>query len=381
MSRLPPYIFSEIERKISEKRREGLDLISLGIGDPDLPPPPFILESLKEEILENHNHKYSSSQGEEEFRIAVTTWYKNRFNVDLNPSSEAIALIGAKEGLANLARALINPGDKVLVPDPAYPVYANGATLLCDGNPIAFPLLEENEFLPDLDTLETSGEKMIYINYPNNPTGAVASKKFLREVVDFAFDNNLIICYDNSYSEICFDGYQAPSILEIKDAKEVAIEINSCSKAFNMTGDRIGFAVGNEQLITGLKKIKAQIDSGPAKYIQKAAIIALNSYSSNEPPVHLQNLLEIYYQRREVMYKRITELGFECKKPKATFYLWVDVHEDSMEFVTKLLNLGVIITPGFGFGLNGKTYVRFTFTQPKEVINKAFDRIAQQLSI
>ncbi len=274
IKRLPPYLFTEIEKKIKEKKAEGIDLISLSIGDPDLPPPKFVIEALKEEVANLKNHNYSFSQGESDFREAVTEWYKKRFNVDLKPE-QVIALLGSKEGIANIARAFINPGDKVIVPDPAYPVYANGSTILCDGSTVPIPLLEENGFKPDFQTIEPKGSKMLFLNYPNNPTAATVDKTFLKESVDFAKENNLILCYDNAYSEITYDNYRAPSILEVDGAMDVAVEFHSLSKTFNMTGDRIAFAVGNPQLIHGLMKVKSQIDSGPPVYTQKVAVKAL----------------------------------------------------------------------------------------------------------
>ena len=251
IKRLPPYLFAEIEKIIKEKKAQGIDLISLSIGDPDLPPPKFVIEALKEEVANPKNHNYSFSQGEPDFREAVAGWYKKRFNVDLQ-QDQVVALLGSKEGIANIARAFINPGDRVLVPDPAYPVYANGSTILCDGTAVPLPLLEENGFKPDFEAVNAKNAKMMFLNYPNNPTAATVDKEFLKEAVDFAKDNNIILCYDNAYSEITYDGYRAPSILEVDGAMDVAIEFHSLSKTFNMTGDRIGFAVGNKQLVSWL---------------------------------------------------------------------------------------------------------------------------------
>ena len=287
VKRLPPYLFAELEKIISEKRQQGIDLISLSIGDPDLPPPPFVLEALREESSNPKNHNYSFSQGESYFRESVAEWYKKRFGVNLDPKREVIALIGSKEGIANFSRAFVNPGDRVLVPDPAYPVYANGSTLLSDGIPVTMPLLEENDFKPNMESLNLNGVKMIFLNYPNNPTGSITSKDELKIIVDLAREKNVIICYDNAYSEITFDGYRAPSILEVNGAMDVAIEFHSCSKTFNMTGDRIGFAVGNSELIDGLVKVKSQIDSGPPVYVQKVATKALQSYSNTVSYTHL----------------------------------------------------------------------------------------------
>jgi len=377
VKRLPPYVFAEMEKLINEKKRQGVDIISLSIGDPDLPPPTFILDAFRKEATDPKNHNYSFSQGEPEFRQAVANWYKKRFGVDLNPETEVIALIGSKEGIANVTRAFINSGDRVLVPDPAYPVYANGGALLSDGIPVPMPLLEENGFTPDFEAITERKAKMMFLNYPNNPTGAVVDKGFLKRIVEFAEENNIIVCYDNAYSEITFDGYKAPSILQVEGGKELAIEFHSCSKTFNMTGDRIGFAVGNQQLIKGLTKVKSQIDSGPPVYIQKVAVKALESYTSDKPPEHLQKINQIYKERRDVLVEGLNSLGFKCDKPKATFYVWLNCGCDSMDFAAKLLEKGVIVTPGIGFGKQGKTYVRISITRPKEEIKEACERMAK----
>ncbi len=377
VKKLPPYVFAEMEKLINEKKKQGVDLISLSIGDPDLPPPPFILDTLRKEASNPKNHNYSFSQGEPEFRQAVANWYKKRFGVDLNPETEVIALIGSKEGIANITRAFVNLGDRVLVPDPAYPVYANGGALLSEGVPVPMPLLEENGFRPNLDVITEKGAKMMFLNYPNNPTGAVVDKDFLKRVVEFAEENNIIVCYDNAYSEITFDGYKAPSILQVEGAREKAIEFHSCSKTFNMTGDRIGFAVGNEKLVKGLTKVKSQIDSGPPVYIQKVAVKALESYTSDKPPEHLQRINQIYEERRDILVKGLNSLGFKCDKPKATFYVWLNCGCDSMEFAAKLLEVGVIVMPGIGFGQRGKNYVRISITRPKEEIEEACERMAK----
>jgi len=379
VKRLPPYIFAEMEKLILEKKRQGVDLISLSIGDPDLPPPPFVLEALRREAADPRNHNYSLSQGEPSFRRAVTDWYKKRFNVDLDPEKEVVALIGSKEGIANVTRAFINPGDRVLVPDPAYPVYANGGTLLSDGVPVPMPLLEENGFKPDLKAITEREAKMMFLNYPNNPTGAVVDKGFLKEIIEFAEEKGVSVCYDNAYSEITFDGYKAPSILQVEGALDMVVEFHSCSKTFNMTGDRIGFAVGNKRLVDGLTKVKAQIDSGPPVYVQRAATRALESYTGEGPPEHLARLNETYRERRDVLVEGLRRLGFRCEKPRATFYVWLNCGCDSMEFAERLLEAGVTATPGAGFGNYGKTYMRFALTRPKDEIEEACERMAQVL--
>jgi len=319
VKRLPPYLFAEIEKMIKEKKTQGVDLISLSIGDPDLPPPPFIIDELKKEVADLKNHNYSFSQGEPDFRQAVANWYKNRFHVDLE-QDQVVALLGSKEGIANIARAFVNSGDRVLVPDPSYPVYANGSTILNDGIPVSMPLLEENGFKPDLEATDPEKVKMMFLNYPNNPTSATVDEAFLKQVVEFAEDNNIILCYDNAYSEISFDGYKAPSILEIPDAMNVAVEFHSCSKTFNMTGWRIGFAVGHGDIVSGLGQVKTNIDSGLFQAIQEAGTEALNHLDTPLPET-----IQIYERRRDVMVKGLREIGWEVDRPKATFYLWIQI--------------------------------------------------------
>jgi LL-diaminopimelate aminotransferase len=378
VKRLPPYLFAEIEKTMKEKKAQGVDLISLSIGDPDLPPPPVVVEALKEEAVNLKNHNYSLSQGEPEFRETVAEWCKKRFRIDL-AQDEIIALLGSKEGLANIARAFVNAGDHVLVPDPSYPVYNNASTILNDGVPVPMPLLQENGFKPDFDAVHTEKVKMMFLNYPNNPTSATVDKKFLKQAVEFARENDIILCYDNAYSEVSFDGYKAPSILEIDGAEDVAIEFHSLSKTFNMTGDRIAFAVGNKQLISGLTKVKSQVDSGPSVYIQKVAAKALATYKNDKPPAFLKENNKIYAERRDILVERLCAMGFKCDKPKATFYVWLNCNCSSIEFAAKLLSAGVVVTPGVGFGAHGENYVRFSLTQPKERIIEASKRIASLL--
>jgi LL-diaminopimelate aminotransferase len=372
--RLPPYLFAEIERQIKEKKAAGVDLISLSIGDPDLPPPQVVLDALREESANAKNHNYSFSQGEPDFRTAVIEWYRKRFGVSLE-QDQVVALLGSKEGIANVARAFVNPGDEVLCPDPAYPVYANGSTILCDGVPVPMPLLAENGFKPDFDAIKQLRAKMMFLNYPNNPTAATVDKAFLKDAVDFAKESGIILCYDNAYSEISYDGYRAPSILEVDGALDCAIEFHSLSKTFNITGDRIGYAVGCKQIVAGLTKVKSQIDSGPPVYTQRVAAKALGTYRSDDPPEFLRKNNQIMQERRDLLVDALGQIGFECEKPKATFYIWVNCKCGSVEFAKKLLDVGVAVTPGVGFGKHGEGYVRITFTQPKERIAEACERI------
>ncbi len=378
INRLPPYIFVEIEQLKNEKKRQGVDLISLGIGDPDLTTPDLILNEMIKQVRYPENQNYPTSMGEQDFREAVQRWYKVRFNVEFDADKEVSNLIGGKEGIANIARAFINPGDIVLCPNPGYPVYENGATKLCGGEPYLVPLLEENNFLPEFETIDTSilkKAKLMYLNYPNNPTGATAPKAFLKEAVNYAEDYNFIIVYDNPYSEFTFDDYIAPSLLQIDQNH---IELNSASKMFCMTGFRCGWAVGHEDIIKGIRKVKSHIDSGSPRFIQKAVIKGLSEYTSEKKPKIVKEIIETYEKRRDALIKGLNEIGWKTEKPKATFYVWSHIPEgetNSMDFVKKLINVGVVLTPGAGFGKFGEGFVRFALTQPINKINEALERI------
>ena len=378
IGRLPPYIFAEIEQLKSEKRKQGVDLIPLGIGDPDLNTPDLILNEMIEQAKIPENQNYPTSMGEEDYRQAVARWNKIRYGVDLNPNSEISHIIGGKEGVANIARAFINPGDVALCPNPGYPVYENGATKLCDGNPYLLPLKKENDFLPDLENVDIKilkKAKLMYLNYPNNPTGAIAPYDYLKKVCDYAEDYNFFIVYDNPYSEFTFDDYIAPSILQISLNH---VELNSSSKIFNMTGFRCGWIAGNAEIIDGLRRVKSQIDSGGPIFIQKAVIKGLNEYKSEKKPEIVQKTVDIYQKRRDILIKGLNDIGWKTEKPKATFYIWTQIPEgekNSMEFVKKLINVGVVITPGIGFGEYGEGFVRFALTQPIERIQDALERI------
>jgi LL-diaminopimelate aminotransferase len=375
---IPPYIFAEIEQLKSKKRKEGVDLIPLGIGDPDLKTPRLIIDELIKQVQVSDNQNYPSSMGEEDFRLAIQRWYKIRFGVELDAEEEVSGLIGGKEGVANLTRAFVNPGDIVLCPNPGYPVYENGATKLSDGIPYLMPILEENNFLPDLEAIPTEilkKAKLMFINYPNNPTGAIINTDFLKALNDLSEDYNFFIAHDNPYSEFTFDDYIAPSILQLSKNQ---VEINSASKIFCMTGFRCAWIAGNKEIIYGIRKIKSQIDSGCPIFIQKAVIRGLNEYrSSQRPEIVLENI-KIYEKRRDVLINGLNEIGWKVNKPKATFYVWAAIPENdpnSMDFVKKLINVGVILTPGIGFGQYGEGYVRFALTQPSERIREAIDRM------
>lgn len=375
LKNIPPYLFAEIEEKVSKKKDEGVDIIDFGIGDPDLPTPKPIVNEIKRQLDDPENHRYPSSAGERETRIAIADWYANRFGVELNPDREVAILLGSKEGLANIARAFVNPGDKVLCPDPGYPVYSQGAALLCDAEPVKVPLYDQEDFLLNFEDCPHDS-KMLYLNYPNNPTGAVADGAYLMKVLRWCNDTETILCYDNAYSEMTFDDFVAPSILQYG---RQAIEFGSLSKTFNMTGYRLGYAVGDATLIAGLKKVKSQIDSGAPKFIQKAAVTALKEYRGGKRPQMVQDNVDVYAERRNVMVEGLRRLGFDVRLPKGTFYLFFDVDGDSIDFANRMLEAGVVVTPGIGFGEHGEGFVRMALTQPTHRIHEALDRMRKAL--
>ena len=376
LKQLPPYLFAEIDRRKRELAAQGKDVIDLGVGDPDLPTPDFIIEALIEGAKNPANHRYALDAGMPEFRKSIQKWFEKRFGVSADPATEILPLIGSKEGIAHLPLAVLNPGDVCLIPDPGYPVYRSG-TLFAGAVPYVMPLLESNHFLPDLgiipqDILKKA--KLMFINYPNNPTSAVATKEFYREVVDFARKHEILIASDAAYSEVVFDGYEASSILEIPGAKEVAVELHSLSKTFNMTGWRVGFAVGNADVIKLLAKVKSNCDSGIFQAIQMAGKKALDEGSA-----WVKKNLAIYQKRRDLFIAGMNRMGWEIKAPKATFYCWIPVPpgSTSSELCLKFLTeLNIVVTPGNGFGPNGEGYFRVSLTYPDGRIEEALRRIA-----
>lgn len=376
---LPPYLFAAIDRMKQEAIARGVDLIDLSIGDPDIPTPKRIVDAMKRAVENPAHHRYPSYEGMLSYREAVVRWYRRRFNVTLDPKTEVLSLIGSKEGIGHIPLAFINPGDVVLVPSPGYPVYPVG-TLFAGGESCIMPLREENGFLPDFKVIPEDTfmkAKLMFINYPNNPTSATAPKKFYDEVINIALKYNIIICHDAAYSEIYYDDARPMSFLEIEGAKEVGIEFHSLSKTYNMTGWRIGFAVGNKDVIAGLGKIKTNLDSGVFQAIQEASIVALDV----EDDV-LSGIRKIYKERRDFLYNGLKELGLYLIKPKATFYLWTKVPSgfDSSSFVAHLLDrAGVLATPGNGFGAPGEGYVRFALTVPVQRMREAVERIRKIL--
>lgn len=371
---LPPYLFAEIDKKKKEVASRGVDIISLGIGDPDLPTPNHIIERLKRASENPKNHRYPDYEGLYEFRSAAAKFMESRFNVSFDPEKEVVSLIGSKEGIAHLPLAFVNPNDYVLVPDPAYPVY-NIGTIFAGGISYIMPLKEENSFLPDLKAIPESvlkKTKIMFINYPNNPTSAMANKDFFKEVIELAYRYKFIVCHDMAYSELYYE--EPPiSIFNVDGAKEVAIEMHSLSKTYSMTGWRIGFAVGNASIIEGLGKIKTNVDSGIFQAVQEAGIEALTGSQEK-----VDEYRKIYKERRDFVVKKLDELGFSYFYPKATFYVWVKTPNNmpSRDFCTKLLEeAGVVVTPGIGFGKEGEGYFRIALTVGLDRIKEAFERI------
>lgn len=375
LKHLPPYLFAEIDRKKKEVAAKGVDIITLGIGDPDLPTPPHIVERLIKASQDPKNHRYPDYEGLYEFREAAARFVKNRFGVSFDPNTEVVSLIGSKEGIAHIPLAFVNPGDVVLVPDPAYPVY-NIGTIFAGGISYIMPLREENGFLPDLKSIPEDvlkKTKIMHINYPNNPTSAVADKAFFQEVIDLALKYKFIVCHDMAYSELFYE--EKPiSIFEVPEAREVAIEMHSLSKTYSMTGWRIGFAVGNQSIIEGLGKIKTNVDSGIFQAVQEAGIEALTGSQEK-----VEEYRAIYKDRRDLVIEKLKALGYSFFYPKATFYVWVKTPNNmpSKDYCSKLLEeTGVVVTPGVGFGKHGEGYFRIALTVGRKRLEEALERMA-----
>lgn len=376
---LSPYLFASIDKMKQKAIDKGVDLIDLSIGDPDMPTPSHIVNAMKKAVQKPANHRYPSYEGMLSYREAVSQWYKKRFGAKLDAQTEVLSLIGSKEGIGHIPLAFINPGETVLVPSPGYPVYATG-TLFAGGRSFFMPLREENDFLPDLTVIPKNvlkKAKLIFLNYPNNPTSATASLQFYKDIVRIALKYNIIVCHDASYTEIYYEVKKPLSFMQIPGAKDTGIEFHSLSKTYNMTGWRIGFAVGNRDILAGLGKIKTNLDSGVFQAIQEAAIFALDTDDTV-----LSIIRKTYQERRDTLYSGLKRLGMHLMKPKATFYIWTKVPSkfDSMGFVSHLLNrAGVLTTPGNGFGEAGEGYVRFALTASVERIEEAVERIGKIL--
>ena len=379
IQQLPPYLFARIEKKIEQAREEGVDVISLGIGDPDRPTPDHIIDRLCEQARNRLNHRYPSSAGMLSFREAVVHHYKNRFGVELDPKTEAVTLIGSKEGIAHISLCYLDPGDIALIPDPGYPVYGIGA-LLAGGEPYNMPLTAKNNFLPDLDAIPAEvakRAKLMFVNYPNNPTGAIADDDFYQKLIAFAKEYDIIVCHDAAYQDIAFEGYRPSSFMEYPGAKEVGIEFGSCSKSYNMTGWRIGWAVGHPQVVEALGRIKSNIDSGAFQAVQYAGIAALTG-----PQDITLRMSEVYRERRDIIVEGLNSMGWQLEKPKATIYIWVPVPKgyDSISFAEFVFEkTGVVITPGNGYGECGEGYFRIALTVEKDRMIEAVNRIKENV--
>jgi LL-diaminopimelate aminotransferase len=375
IDKLPPYLFAEISRKMAQKRAQGVDVISFGIGDPDIPTPQHVLDALVEASRDPANHRYPETEGLPAFRRAVAHWYERRFGLSLDPQREVLSLIGSKEGVGHIALCFIDPGDLALVPDPGYPVYAVG-TLFAGGEPYYLPLREENRYLPDLDVVPPDvarRAKLLWLNYPNNPTSAVAGLDFFERAVAFARRYDLAICHDGPYSEVAFDGYRPVSFLQATGAREVGVEFHSLSKTYNMTGWRIGMAVGNAAMIDALMRVKSNLDSGVPQAIQRMAIAALKG-----PQDCIDEHNAAYQRRRDRLVEALRAMGLAVQPPKASLYLWAHVPDGqtSIGFATRLLDdLGVVVTPGVGYGAVGEGYVRLSLTIPDDQLEEGVRRL------
>lgn len=375
LHRLPPYLFVEINQKIAELRARGEEVISFAMGDPDLPTPSHIVERLCQAAHNPANHRYPETAGLPELCQAIAEWYEKRFGVTLNPSEEVLPLIGSKEGIGHMALCFIEPGDLALVPDPSYPPYSLG-TVLAGGEPYFMPLKEENDFLPDFEVIPTevvNRAKLMWLNYPNNPTGAIANSDFFEKAVHFAQQHDLVICHDAPYTEIAFNGYKPPSFMQIPGAKKRGVEFHSLSKTYHMTGWRIGMMVGNADMVNALFKVKSNLDSGIPQAIQYAAVEALRG--SRE---HIAEHNAVLQRRRDKLLKVINEIGLKARTPEATFYIWAKIPQGytSIEFTKKLLDeAGIAVTPGIGYGKEGEGYIRFSLTISDDRLERGVCRL------
>ncbi|HZA40361.1 MAG TPA: LL-diaminopimelate aminotransferase [Actinomycetota bacterium] len=380
IEKLPPYLFAEIDRKVSEARARGADIVSFGVGDPDLPSPPHVIEALAEAARDPRTHRYPSYTGMSGFRSAVGDWYRRRFGVHLDPDSQIQPLVGSKEGIFHLPVAFMDPGDVALVPDPAYPVYETG-TILAGGEPVSLPLTAEGSFVPNLDAIPERAlrrARILWLNYPNNPTSACTDMDFFQHAVDFCRSHDLVLAHDAAYTEITFDGYIAPSVLEADGAMDCAIEFHSLSKTFNMTGWRIGWVAGAPKAIEAIKRLKTNIDSGIFDAIQVAGIAALNG-----PGEWLAQTVERYRHRRDLLCDALKSMGVVVEPPRGSIYLWVPVPEGhtSESFTTHLLDeAAIVVAPGTGYGRAGEGFVRFSLTVPDARLEEGVERLRRVVS-
>ncbi|OGP79931.1 MAG: alanine transaminase [Deltaproteobacteria bacterium RBG_16_49_23] len=382
MMRLPPYIFGIVNQLKMEARRRGEDIIDLGMGNPDLPTPKHIVNKLIEAVKNPRNHRYSASKGIYKLRLAITDWYRNRYDVDLDPDSEAVVTIGAKEGIGHLVLATLGPGDVVLVPDPTYPIHAY-SVVIAGGDLRSVPMTGEGDFFERLLTATKQTwphPKMLIVSFPHNPTTKVVNLDFFERLVDFAKDHRLMVVHDLAYADIVFDGYRAPSLLQVKGAKDVGVEIFSLSKSYNMAGWRVGFAVGNPEMLTALARLKSYFDYGVFQPVQIAAIIALN-----EDQTCVRETSEIYQGRRDTLIHGLKRVGWEIEKPKGTMFVWAEIPKEfqkmgSLDFTKYLLGEGkVAVSPGIGFGEYGEGFVRFALVENEARIKQAVKGIQKAL--
>ncbi|MFH1784077.1 MAG: LL-diaminopimelate aminotransferase [bacterium] len=377
LNSLPPYLFVEIDRKKKDLMAKGVDIINLGVGDPDNPTPQHIIKAGKKALDDPKNHVYPFGIGLKRFREAVAAWYSERFGVKLDIDTEITSLIGSKEGIGHIHLGFVNQGDVVLVPEPGYPVY-NGATVLAGGVSHFMPLLEENDFLPDIESIPKEvlkKAKLMFLNYPNNPTSATANRGFFESVIKLAKEYNIIVCHDAAYSEMYYSKEKPMSFLELDGAKEVGIEFHSLSKTYNMTGWRIGWACGNKDVIKGLVKVKANIDSGAFQMVQEAAVAALTG-----PQNCTDKMRALYKERRDILLDGFSKLGWKTKTPEASFYVWIKVPKgyNSIDTASIIMDkAGVVVTPGVGFGKSGEGYIRMALTVDKKRIEEALGRIGK----
>ncbi|MEG0476555.1 MAG: LL-diaminopimelate aminotransferase [Raoultibacter sp.] len=379
LNHMAPYLFATIDKKRDALKAQGIDVISLGIGDPDMPTPAHIVDAMAEAIRKPENHQYPDYAGSLAYRSACADWMKKRFDVSLDPKTEVLALIGSKEGIAHLHTAFVDPGDYVLAPSIGYPVYSGGATLQ-GAHTYFMPMKAENGFLADFNHIPAdilAKAKIMFLGYPNNPTGAIATDEYFDRAIDFCIEHDILLAHDNAYSEICFDDYVAPSILERPRAKECCIEFFSLSKAYNMTGWRIAFACGNEQAVQALGTIKNNLDSGQFTAIQEAAIVAMSA-----PQDCIADMCALYQRRRDLVVDALQAIGLDCQAPKATIYIWTKVPQGytSASFATQLLERAhVIVTPGSGYGPDGEGFIRISLTTPDHLLLEAIKRIKESM--
>ncbi|HVM34381.1 MAG TPA: LL-diaminopimelate aminotransferase [Actinomycetota bacterium] len=375
IEKLPPYLFAELDRKIAEKRAAGVEVISFGVGDPDLPSPPHVIDALCDAARDPGTHRYPSYTGMPEFRNSIAGWYERRFGVSLDPDDEIQPLVGSKEGIFHLPVAFIDPGDVALVPDPGYPVYATG-TILAGGAPLLLPLGADNGFVPDLDSVPSESlerARVLWLNYPNNPTSACVELDFFRYAVDFCNTHGILLCHDAAYTEVTYNGYRAPSVLEVDGAMECAVEFHSLSKTYNMTGWRIGWVAGAPAAIEAMKRLKTNIDSGIFDAVQRAGIAAVDG-----PQDHLEATIERYRIRRDLLCDALASIGLKVDPPRGSIYVWTPVPDGhtSESFATHLLDeVGVVVAPGTGYGPSGEGFVRFSLTVSDEQLEEGVERL------